>query len=754
MQVRAQGDGVLVTQPNLDALLALKQALYDPHGVLSSWNASYKEGACSGLWVGVKCAGGEVVTLQLPGRGLGGTIAQQIGELTNLRKLNLHTNAIEGQIPQSLASLPNLRALYLFDNQLSGAIPTLLGSSSPLQVVDLSKNQLNGTIPPSLPSSYLFLLDLSFNNLTGALPSSASMQLRYLILGNNFLTGSIPASIAESTNLIVIRLEQNRLGGTIPSQLGSLFSLQTLDLSNNDLNGSIPYALGSLASLIILKLAHNNFSGSLPTTFKQMRKLEYFDVASNRLSGGIPPEIAEMVSLSSLDLSQNAFNGSIPVDLAQLNLTAFNVSYNDLSGVIPSFSHAFNATSFLGNDDLCGFDAAHSCFFSSSPWPSTPVPHPGSTLAFHPPAEHRSRGMHTVRLILIVLCSCLASIALVGTVLFLLCYRTSCSEKASIAGTMDVPEDGTETAASGGTLVHFDGPVAFTADDLLCATAEVMGKSSYGTAYKTTMENGYVVVVKRLREGMIKSQAEFEAEVNCLGRIRHPNLVALRAYYWGPKDEKLLVFDFISGASLAAYLHAEGKEMELTWNARMNIAAGVARGLYHLHKQAGIDHGNLSSSNVLLDSDLNAGVADFGLASLMTAAATSNANATAAALGYRAPELARPQRKPTSKSDIYSFGILLLELLTGKLPSDPIPMPGGAVDLPHWVTCVVKEEWTSEVFDVELMKGDAAPSEEELVEVLQLALCCVASVPSSRPEMTELLHRLEDITSALQHQSS
>ncbi|KAK9127326.1 hypothetical protein Syun_016123 [Stephania yunnanensis] len=292
---------------------------------------------------------------------------------------------------------------------------------------------------------------------------------------------------------------------------------------------------------------------------------------------------------------------------------------------------------------------------------------------------------------------------------------------------------------AGGKLVHFDGPLAFTADDLLCATAEIMGKSTYGTVYKATLEDGSQVAVKRLREKIAKGQREFEVEVNALGNIRHPNLLALRAYYLGPKGEKLLVFDYMPKGSLAAFLHARGPDTPINWPTRMNIAMGTARGLCYLHTNENMVHGNLTSGNILLDEQTNPKISDYGLSRLMTTAANSNVIATAGALGYRAPELSK-LKKASTKTDVYSLGVIILELLTGKSPGEAM----NGVDLPQWVASIVKEEWTNEVFDLELMR-DAATSGDELLNTLKLALHCVDPSPAARPEVQLVLQQLEEI---------
>ncbi|CAI0398019.1 unnamed protein product [Linum tenue] len=671
-------DGVVVTQADFQVLQSFKQELIDPKGFLRSWNDS-GYGACSGGWAGIKCAQGQVIVIQLPWKGLGGKLTDKIGQLQALRKLSLHDNVVTGTIPQTLGVLPDLRGLQLFNNRFSGSIPPTLGSCRLLQNLDL---------------------------------------------GNNLLAGRIPDRLANATKLFRINLSYNSLSGSIPLSLSNLSSLQVLELESNLLDGQIPEGMGNLQNLSILNLRRNQLAGPIPVT------------------------LGEIPTLTRLDLSENKFSGEIPHSLANLSrLSSFNVSYNNLSGPVPTeLSSKFNSTSFVGNIQLCGYSGATPC----------PSPPPSSQII---PTQlpKKKKKLSTKDIILIAAGALL--IALLILVCVLLCClarkRTAAKAKegqpstaartaaAGVAGgEKGAPPTAAEVEAggeTGGKLVHFDGPLMFTADDLLCATAEIMGKSTYGTVYKATLEDGSQVAVKRLREKITKGQREFEAEVNVLGKIRHPNLLALRAYYLGPKGEKLLVFDYMPKGSLTTFLHARGPETPIDWPTRMKIAQGMTRGLLYLHNNENIIHGNLTSSNVLLDERNESKIADYGLSRLMTAAANTNVIATAGALGYRAPELSK-LKKANTKTDVYSLGVIILELLTGKSPGEAM----NGVDLPQWVASIVKEEWTNEVFDVELMR-DATEIGDELLNTLKLALHCVDPTPSARPEVQQVLQQLEEI---------
>lgn len=555
-------DGVIITQEDYEGLQAFKHAVDDLRGFLRSWNGTGL-GACSGAWVGIKCVRGKVIAIQLPWRGFGGHITEKIGQLNALRKLSLHDNAISGQIPSALGFLRELRGVYLFNNKFSGAIPPSIGSCIALQTLDLSNNLLSGFIPSSLSNaSRLYRLNLSFNNLSGSIPDGiASLpSLTYLHLQNNNLSGSIPETWG-AYQLRTLNLDHNSISGNVPKSLGGLVLLGDVILSNNRLNGSFPLSICNLSSLVQLNLENNQIGDRLPASIDGLKNLSILSLKMNQFDGEIPDTLGKIASLSKLDLSINNLTGRIPSSLKHLvNLTFFNVSDNNLSGQVPPFlSKKFNSSSFLGNDLLCGYSSSVPC----SPPPSPSLPPPSI------PQKHNHPKLNTLDIILIAVGITLVLLVVLCFVLLccLIRKKSTFAAKPGTAGSGERgekpgPGAGTETHSGGdigGKLVHFDGPLTFTADDLLCATAEIMGKSTYGTMYKATLEDGSQVAVKRLRERTARSQKEFETEVNVLGKIRHPNLLALRAYYVGPKGEKLIVFDFMPKGNLSSFLHGKLK---------------------------------------------------------------------------------------------------------------------------------------------------------------------------------------------------
>nr|CAB3473529.1 unnamed protein product [Digitaria exilis] len=663
------------------ALLAFLTAT--PHERRLGWNTSTP--TCS--WVGVSCdnANSTVVEVRLPGVGLVGAIPPNtLGRLTNLRVLSLRSNRVLGSIPDDVLRLPNLQSLFL---------------------------------------------------------------------------------------------QQNRLSGEIPLGIAGLTGLERLVLSHNDLSGSIPFALNNLTALRVLRLDGNNLSGSIPSI-------------------SIP-------ALKSLNVSDNNLNGSIP---------------KSLSG--------FPADSFSGNRLLCG-DPLPPC--GSSFFPPTPAPGMSPGGGGPMPGSSKKRKLSGAAIAGIVVGAVvLGLLLLIAVVLCAMSRRrrdgaregpkaaaTSSAAAAGAATGRGQPPPGSgdgggmtssskedlgggasgsaaavAAAAAGGgaageqsrlVFVGKGAGYSFDLEDLLRASAEVLGKGSVGTSYKAVLEEGTTVVVKRLKDVAV-ARREFDAHMEALGRVEHRNVLPVRAYYFS-KDEKLLVYDYLPNGSLSAMLHGRvryGKprrharygvrrigrggapgcwkippETEfagidappiagsrgsgrtpLDWDARMRSALSAARGLAHLHT-ANLVHGNVKASNVLLRPDADAAaLSDFSLHQLFAPSSTR-------AGGYRAPEVV-DSRRLTFKSDVYSLGVLLLELLTGKSPSHASLEGDSTLDLPRWVQSVVREEWTAEVFDVELVRLGAS-AEEEMVALLQVAMACVATVPDARPDAPDVVRMIEEI---------
>eukprot|EP00257_Ricinus_communis_P017312 XP_015575723.1 probable inactive receptor kinase At5g58300 [Ricinus communis] len=519
---------------------------------------------------------------------------------------------------------------------------------------------------------------------------------------------------SNGTRVMAIHLPGVGLYGRIPSNtLARLDALRILSLRSNYLNGHLPSDIPSIPSLQFLYLQHNNFSGAFPAALSL--QLNVLDLSFNSFTGRIPATVQNSSQLSALYLQNNSFSGALPnINLQKLKV--LNLSFNHFNGSIPYSLRNFPSHSFDGNSLLCGPPLKDCSSISPSPSPLPPSPtyiaSSPATSQIHGATSKKKLGTSSI---IAIATGGSAVLVFILLVIFMCCLKRGGDEKSNVLKgkiESEKPKDfgsGVQEAEKN-KLFFFEGcSYNFDLEDLLRASAEVLGKGSYGTAYKAVLEDGTTVVVKRLKE-IVVGKKEFEQQMEIVGRVgQHPSVAPLRAYYYS-KDEKLLVYNYMPTGSFFALLHGNREEgsSAVDWNARMKICLGAARGIAHIHSEGGVKcvHGNIKASNILLTPNLDGCISDIGLTPLMNFPATVSRT-----IGYRAPEVIET-RKINQKSDVYSFGVVLLEMLTGKAP---LQAPGReyVVDLPRWVRSVVREEWTAEVFDVELMKDKSQTEKKQ-----------------------------------------
>lgn len=567
-------------------------------------------------------------------------------------------------------------------------------------------------------------------------------------------------------------LEHLNLSGVLNHKiLNRLDQLRVLSFKGNSLSGQIP-DLSGLVNLKSLYLSDNNFSGEFPSSISDLHRLKVVVLSGNQISGPIPESLLKLRRLYVLHLQDNQLTGSIP-PFNQTSLRFFNVSNNHLSGDIPVTPTLarFNVSSFSGNLELCGEQVQNPCGnISIAP----------SLSPSYPQFPNSSSSSRRNKLVKIIAGSVGGFVGLL-LIILLLCMICKCRERKSLAevrnkgigdegmgmgmeetsgtpgggrgGNNGVKQGGISWESEGlGSLVFCgagDQKMTYSLEDLLKASAETLGRGTIGSTYKAVMESGYIVTVKRLKDSRYPRAEEFGRQMEVLGRLRHPNLVPLRAYFQA-KEERLLVYDYFPNGSLFSLIHGSrtsGGGKPLHWTSCLKIAEDLANGLLYIHQNPGSTHGNLKSSNVLLGSDFESCLTDYGLNLFRDPDSLEEPSATS--LFYRAPEC-RDIRKPTTQqADVYSFGVLLLELLTGKTPFQDLVQEHGS-DIPKWVSSVREEETES---GDDPASGNEA-SEEKLQALLNIAMACVSLMPQNRPTMREVLKMIRDTRAEAQISSN
>ncbi|XP_050893066.1 MDIS1-interacting receptor like kinase 1 [Lathyrus oleraceus] len=691
-----------------------------------------------------------LVLLDLSDNMLSGNIPAEISQLKNLQLLNFMRNKLSGPVPSGLGDLAQLEVLELWNNSFSGPLPSDLGKNSPLQWLDVSSNSLSGEIPETLCSKGNLTKLILFNNaFKGPLPTSLSKcpslvrvriqnnflsgtipvgfgklgKLQRLELANNSLTGGIPDDIASSTSLSFIDFSRNNLSSSIPSTVISIPNLQTFMVSKNNLEGEIPDQFQDCPSLGVLDLSSNFFSGTIPESIASCQKLVKLSLQNNRLTGGIPEAIASMPTLSILDLANNSLTGQIPDSFGvSPALETFNVSYNKLEGPVPEngMLKAINPNDLVGNDGLCG----------------GLFPPCGKTSAY----SLRHGSSHAKRVIVgwIVGVSSILVIgvaALVARSIYMKWYTKGlCFQGRFYRGGKGWPW----------RLMAFQ-RLDFTSTDILSCIKEtnVIGMGGTGVVYKAEIpQSSTAVAVKKLWRSEtdieVGNSDDLVGEVNLLGRLRHRNIVRLLGFLYNDTD-LMIVYEFMVNGNLGDALHGkQAARLLVDWVSRYNIALGIAQGLAYLHHDCHppVIHRDIKSNNILLDANLEARIADFGLAKMMIRK-NETVSMIAGSYGYIAPEYGY-SLKVDEKIDIYSFGIVLLELITGKRPIDP--EFGESIDIVGWIRRKLDKNSPEEALDPSV--GNCKHVQEEMLLVLRIALLCTAKLPKDRPSMRDVIMML------------
>lgn len=537
--------------------------------------------------------------IELAGNSLHGEIPVSIGSHVNLFQLHLEENFLSGPIPPSISNLVNLTYLNLSNNVLNGSIPPDISRLKKLERLYLPNNLLSGEIPVALGElPHIGLLDISGNLLSGSIPESFSnlTQLRILMLNNNRLSGMIPPSLGNCMNLENLDLSYNQLTGRIPSDVAALSSLKLyFNLSNNFLEGSIPLELSKMDMLLALDLSANNFSDKIPPQLGSCIALEYLNLSGNALHGPLPKSIGGLPYLEALDLSSNRLEGAMPESLKDSStLKVLNISYNNFSGIVPEEGvfAVLSMDSFLGNPGLCGsISGMLQCGGTGN-------------------RAHRSMILPILMALIstpciICFCVCFLARKLRRKLQLPIFKRTISLEDAEEGRQPDYPR------ISYWQLMEATG--AFS-------ESNVIGSGRFGQVYKGILhDESTKIAVKVLNPNSgVDISKSFKRECEVLKRTRHRNLIRIITTCSKP-DFKALVLPLMPNGSLEIHLYPR----RLSLVQVVSIASDIAEGIAYMHHYSPVKivHCDLKPSNVLLDEDMTALVADFGIARLMNCSA-------------------------------------------------------------------------------------------------------------------------------------
>ncbi|KAL6568318.1 hypothetical protein OROHE_004002 [Orobanche hederae] len=536
-----------------------------------------------------------------------------------------------------------------------------------------------------------------------------------------------------------IHLGHSGLSGKIDvDALASLLGLKSIVFALNAFSGPIPdfHRIGALRGLYI---SGNQFGGEIPSDyFSKMGGLKKIWLSNNKFSGPIPTSLARLSQLMELHLENNQFSGTIP-SLGQQTLISLNLANNNLEGEIPASLSKFNPKAFEGNPGLCSGNSGRPC---------------------GPPSKSRAK-QKKLKIAFCFLVAFVAALLLTVAGIYIMRRKNETRgeqaeenpdnplSSSSNVGKKDIflSRKGFGSGHRAGSsrkgdleLINDDKGV-FGLSDLMKAAAEILGTGALGSSYKAMMASGLIVVVKRMTETIRMGRDEFDTEMRRFGSLKHKNVLTPLAYHYR-KDEKLLVYEYQHTGSLMFLLHGDRgfSHAKLTWPVRLNIIQGIARGLSYLHIELSsldLPHGNLKSSNVLLTSDYEPLLVDYGLCSLI-----SCSQATQTLMAYKSPE-AIFDYNISPKCDVYCLGIIILEILTGKFPMQCLNNSQGGADLVQWVKSSISEGREIELLDPDI--ADPSDFVSEMEGLLHIGACCTEYDHAKRLDIREAIRRIEEL---------
>ncbi|KAL7585112.1 hypothetical protein Lser_V15G45961 [Lactuca serriola] len=672
----------------------------------------------------------------------------ELRNLTKIESLQLFENNFSGTIPEEFGEFKFLTQFSIYDNKFTGELPAKIGSWADFEYIDVSQNFLTGPIPPDMckmgKMEKLLMLE---NNFTGGFPETYAdcSSLLRIRVSNNSLSGRVPDGIWSLPNIGMIDLAINQFEGQVAPNIGEAKSLTQLYLANNRFSGQLPVEISNVSTLVEIELVSNQFSGEIPSRIGNLKKLSKLHLQYNIFSGAIPESLGSCVSLDEINLAGNSFSGEIPATLGSLpTLNSLNLSGNKLSGMIPARLSSLKLSLIdLSNNMLIGrvpsalLLVAYNGSFAGNPGLCADG---SKDLRQCSPVSNNSD--HLKVAVYCFIAGALLLVLSLSCFLFMKLRQHDHKDPINRGYSWDVKK------------FHV---LNINEDEILKSLKQenIIGKGGSGNVYKAVLSGGEQLAVKHMWKFVPDSGgrssaailpkgksrwSEYEAEVAALSSLRHMNVVKLYCCI-SSEDSNLLVYEYMPNGNLWDRLHTY-KKIEMDWNVRYEIAMGAARGLEYLHHACDrpVIHRDVKSSNILLDEEMKPKIADFGLAKIVHAEKViDSTHVIAGTHGYIAPEYGYTCNV-TEKSDIYSFGVVLMELVTGKKPVEP--EFGENKDIVYWVH---NEMRTKDNLIALVDSNISKDVKEEAVKMLSIAFHCTMKIPTLRPSMRMVVKMLEEI---------